>query len=158
MRFWILDFGFRICREQVARDSRGFTLIEVIFIIVIVSIFISAIGVPLLTGIRDSDVPEKATVAYFLALEKVEELASISTASIGSADWTAVTGDGFTSYERKVDVCDVNCVSLTTADCAPSDPPSNPESGSGCRKVTVTVKHTPKLPNGVSVVTLRTAY
>jgi type II secretory pathway pseudopilin PulG len=151
----ISDFGFRICSEQVAHNSRGFTLIEVIFIIVIVSVFISAIGLPLLTGIRDSDVPEKATTAYFLALEKVEELAGTSTAAIGVEDWTAVTGNEFTGYERKVDVCDVNCVSLTTTDC---DESSNPEAGSGCRKVTVTVRHDPRFPNGVSVVTLRTAY
>ncbi len=132
--------GFRICR-----NAGGFTLIEVILIIVVVSVFMAAIGIPLLNSLRESDVPEIATVAYFLGLEKLEELAAQTTGSISAEAKAAVSGYG--DYEREVVVADVDCDDLTT-----SDP------GSGCRKVTVTVYHSKKIPNGVSLVSLRTAY
>ena len=133
------NFEFRICR-----DAAGFTLIEVILIIVIVSVFMAAIGIPLLNSLRESDLPEIATIAYFLGLEKLEELAGQTTGSISAEAKAAVSGYG--DYEREVVVDDVNCDDLSTS-----------ESGSGCRKVTVTVYHS-RIPNGVSLVSLRTAY
>ena len=141
------NFGFGICRS-----AAGFTLVEVILIIVVVSIFMAAVGMPLLSSIRESDVPEIATIAYFLGLEKLEELAAQTAGSISDEAKAAVSGYG--DYEREVAVCDVDCDTLQTTDCNPA---SNPEQGSGCRKVTVTVYHA-KIPNGVSLVGLRTAY
>ena len=129
---------------RVIGGQAGFTLIEVILIIVVVSIFMSAIGIPLLNSIRESDLPEISTIAYFLGLEKLEELAPQTTGSISDEARAAVSGYG--DYEREVVVADVDCDDLTT-----SDP------GSGCRKITVTVYHS-KIPNGVSLVSLRTAY
>jgi hypothetical protein len=84
---------------------------EVIMIIVIVSVFMAAIGIPLLSSLRESDLPEISTIAYFLGLEKLEELAPQTTGSI--------------SAEAKAAV--------------------------------VTVYHS-RIPNGVSLVSLRTAY
>ena len=132
-------FEFGICR-----NAGGFTLVEVILIIVIVSVFMAAIGIPLLSSLRESDLPEIATIAYFLGLEKLEELAAQTTGSISAEAKAAVSGYG--DYEREVVVTDVNCDDLSTS-----------ESGSGCRKVTVTVYHS-RIPNGVSLVSLRTAY
>jgi len=88
--------------------------------------------------------PEVASIAYFLALEKLEELAPVTTGSISAESRAAVSGYG--DYEREVAVADVNCDDLSTS-----------QAGSGCRKVTVTVYHA-RMPNGVSLVTLRTAY
>ena len=133
------NFGFRICR-----NAAGFTLIEVILIIVVVSVFMAAIGIPLLSSLRESDLPEISTIAYFLGLEKLEELATQTTGSISAEAKAAVSGYG--DYEREVAVEDVNCNDLST-----------PKAGSGCRKVTVTVYHS-KIPNGASLVSLRTAY
>jgi Tfp pilus assembly protein PilV len=147
MRLRISDFGFRI-----SRDAAGFTLIEVIIIIVMVSVFMAAIALPLLNSLRESDMPEVASIAYFLTLEKLEELAAVTTGSISAESKSAVSGYG--DYQREVAVCDVDCDTLQSSDC---DPASNPEQGSGCRKVTVTVYHA-KIPNGVSLVTLRTSY
>jgi type II secretory pathway pseudopilin PulG len=138
-KFRISKFGFRICR-----NAAGFTLIEVLIIIVMVAVFMAAIGIPLLNSIRESDVPEIATIAYFLGLEKLEELGPQTTGSIGDEARAAVSGYG--DYEREVVVTDVDCDDLTT-----------PQAGSGCRKITVTVYHS-KMPNGVSLVGLRTAY
>jgi hypothetical protein len=104
----------------------------------------AAIGIPLLNSIRESDLPEISTIAYFLGLEKLEELGPETAGSIGDEARAAVSGYG--DYEREVVVTDVDCDDLST-----SDP------GSGCRKITVTVYHA-KIPSGVSLVSLRTAY
>ena len=129
---------------RVIGGQAGFTLMEVIIIIVIVSVFMAAIGIPLLNSIRESDLPEISTIAYFLGLEKLEELGPETTGSISAEARAAVSGYG--DYEREVVVADVDCDDLST-----------PEAGSGCRKITVTVYHA-KIPNGVSLVGLRTAY
>jgi prepilin-type N-terminal cleavage/methylation domain-containing protein len=129
-------------------DQKGFTLIEVILIIVMVSIFMAAIGLPLLTAVRESDLPEIATTAYFLATERLEELAAVTTGSITS-DGAPLAVSGFTGYSRQVTVEGVKCDDPTITD---------PEDDSGCRKVTVTVYHDRLPANGVSVVALRTAY
>ena len=133
------NFEFRICR-----NAAGFTLIEVVIIIVIVSVFMAAIGIPLLNSLRESDLPEISTIAYFLGLEKLEELGPQTTGSISAEARAAVSG--YADYEREVAVTDVDCDDLST-----------PKAGSGCRKITVTVYHA-KIPNGVSLVGLRTAY
>jgi Tfp pilus assembly protein PilV len=133
------NFRFGICR-----NAAGFTLIEVILIIVVVSVFMAAIGIPLLNSIRESDLPEISTIAYFLGLEKLEELGPQTTGSISAEARAAVSG--YADYEREVAVEDVSCSDLST-----------PKAGSGCRKITVTVYHS-KIPGGVSLVSLRTAY
>jgi hypothetical protein len=109
-----IKFGIWDLRFGICRNAAGFTLIEVILI------------------------------AYFLGLEKLEELAAQTTGSISAEAKAAVSGYG--DYEREVVVTDVNCDDLSTS-----------ESGSGCRKVTVTVYHS-RFPNGVSLVSLRTSY
>jgi Tfp pilus assembly protein PilV len=140
----------RMQKEVVDRATRlalkddGFTLIEVIIIIVMVSVFMAAIALPLLSSVRESDVPEVASIAYFLGLEKLEQLSPKTAGSISDEARAAVSG--YEDYEREVVVEDVDCNDLSTS-----------QAGSGCRKVTVTVYHS-KLPDGVSLVTLRTAY
>jgi len=148
---------------KLAVKSDGFTLVEVVLIIVMVSIFMASIMLPFISSLRESDVPEIATIAYFLAVEKLEELAPVTTGSISAESRTAVSGYG--DYERQVAVCDVNCNTLTITTPPECDPCSDPdcvhspypEQGSGCRKVTVSVYHS-RIPDGVSVVGLRTAY
>jgi len=139
MKFRNSKFEIRICR-----NAAGFTLVEVVLIIVMVSIFMASIMLPFISSIRESDLPEIASIAYFLALEKLEELAPQTAGSISDEARTAVSGYG--DYEREVAVEDVNCDDLSTS-----------QAGSGCRKVTVTVYHS-RIPDGISVVGLRTAY
>jgi len=137
------NFEFGICR-----NAAGFTLIEVIFIIVIVSVFMAAIGVPLLGGIRQSDLPEIATGAHFLATEKIEELAGTDYSSLTIGVWPSedpVSGTGFEDYSRQVEVKNVD------QDLADSG------TDVGYRQITVTVFHS-RIPNGISVETLRTNY
>ena len=95
MKFRNWKFEIRICR-----NAAGFTLIEVIVIIVMVSVFFTAIGLPLLNSLKESDLPEIATVAYFLGLEKLEELSAQTSGSISNEAKAAVSGYG--DYERQV--------------------------------------------------------
>jgi hypothetical protein len=113
-----------------------------------VSVFMAAIGIPLLSAIRDSDVPEIATIAHFLAQEKIEELAGTDYSSLTIGSWELedpVGGSGFGNYRRQVEVENV-------------DQDLNPSATDvGYRKLTVTVFHD-RLPDGISVETLRTNF
>jgi type II secretory pathway pseudopilin PulG len=55
-------------------NNKGFTLIEIIILIVLAGIIIPVIVVPFATGIRGSNKPEMATTAVYLAHQKMEEL------------------------------------------------------------------------------------
>ena len=53
--------------------DKGFTLIEIIVLIVMAGIIIPVIVVPFATGIRGSKKPEMVTTAMYLAHHKMEE-------------------------------------------------------------------------------------
>ena len=55
-------------------NKKGFTLIEIIVLIVMAGIIIPAIAVHFATGIRGSGKPEMVTTAMYLAHQKMEEL------------------------------------------------------------------------------------
>ncbi len=55
-------------------NSKGFTLIEIIILIVMAGILLPAIVVPFATGVRKSGKPEMATTAMYLGHQKMEEL------------------------------------------------------------------------------------
>ena len=55
-------------------NKRGFTLIEIIVLIVMAGILIPTIVVPFATGIRGSGKPEVVTTAMYLAHQKMEDL------------------------------------------------------------------------------------
>jgi prepilin-type N-terminal cleavage/methylation domain-containing protein len=56
------------------KSDKGFTLIEIIILIVIAGIILPAIIVPFVTGVKGSGKPEMATTAMYLAHQKMEEL------------------------------------------------------------------------------------
>ena len=55
-------------------NNKGFTLIEIIILIVMAGILLPAIIVPFATGIKGSGKPEMVTTAMYLAHQKMEEL------------------------------------------------------------------------------------
>jgi len=57
----------------MTNNRRGFTLIEVIILIVMAAILFPAIIVPFATGVKGSTKPEMATTAIYLAHYKMEE-------------------------------------------------------------------------------------
>jgi len=64
--------AFRIPHSAIGK--KGFTLIEIIVLIVMAGIIIPAIMVPFATGIRGSGKPEMVTKAMYLAHQRMEEL------------------------------------------------------------------------------------
>ncbi len=77
-QFQISESGFWNKKSQLrnprpAIGDRGFTLLEIIVLIVMAGILLPAIIVPFATGIRGSTKPEIATTAIYLAHYKMEE-------------------------------------------------------------------------------------
>jgi type II secretory pathway pseudopilin PulG len=76
LRRWRFRIGHSELRthysELFLRD-KGFTLIEIIILIVMAGILLPAIIVPFVTAVKGSAKPEMATTAMFLAQEKMEE-------------------------------------------------------------------------------------
>ncbi|MFP3870950.1 MAG: prepilin-type N-terminal cleavage/methylation domain-containing protein [Syntrophobacteria bacterium] len=134
-------FGFRLS----FLNKRGFTLLEVIIIIVLVGIFMAAIGLPFVSGIRESHLPEIVATAHFLAAERLEELAGADYDALADEPRAAVSG--YLDYEREVDETEVTEADLST-----------PEAGSGYRTVRVTVYHNDLPAAGISLETLRADY
>jgi len=54
-------------------NFKGFTLIEIIILIVLAAILIPAIIMPFITGIKATTKPEMAAMAIYLAHQKMEE-------------------------------------------------------------------------------------
>ncbi len=60
--------------SELLVGNRGFTLIEIIVLVVLAGIVIPVIVVPFATGIRGSGKPEVVTTAMYLAHQRMEEL------------------------------------------------------------------------------------
>jgi prepilin-type N-terminal cleavage/methylation domain-containing protein len=61
-------------RSRYLPGNRGFTLIEIIILIVLAGILLPVIIVPFVTGIKGSGKPEKVTTAMYFAHQRMEEL------------------------------------------------------------------------------------
>ncbi len=134
----------QVAKELSAHDRSGFTLIEVVMIIVLMGIFMATIVVPFVEGVKQTRLPEVVTTAHFLAVEKTEELAGTAYDSL--SDEARADVSGFTDYEREVDV---QYVDSDLADAG---------SDEGYTKITVTVYHDELPAAGISIVTLQTDY
>jgi prepilin-type N-terminal cleavage/methylation domain-containing protein len=58
----------------MTKNQKGFTLIEIIILIVMAGILLPAIIVPFVTGVRASGKPEMVTRAMYLGHQRMEEL------------------------------------------------------------------------------------
>ncbi|MBM4324103.1 MAG: type II secretion system protein [Deltaproteobacteria bacterium] len=85
-----------------AIGNRGFTLIEIIILIVMAGILLPVIIVPFATGIKGSQRPEMATTAMYLAHQRMEELMKYRYHN-SALDPTALTPyadiTGFSGYQ-----------------------------------------------------------
>jgi type II secretory pathway pseudopilin PulG len=61
-------------RSELSFSDKGFTLIEIIVLIVMAGILLPAIIVPFASGVKGSGKPEIVTTAMYLAQQKMEEL------------------------------------------------------------------------------------
>jgi len=73
-------------------DKKGFTLIEIIVMIVMAGILLPVIVVPFVTGVRGSGKPEKVTTAMYLAHQRMEELMKFPYRKTGLNNPTNLTG------------------------------------------------------------------
>ena len=82
-------------------NRKGFTLIEIIVLIVMAGILIPAIVVPFATGVRGSGKPEMVTKAMYYAHQRMEELMkyNYSNAALNvTAGFVAFTTGGEPNY------------------------------------------------------------
>ena len=86
--------------------SKGFTLIEIIILIVMAGILLPAIIVPFATGVRGSGKPEMVTTAMYLAQQRMEGLMKYDYQILNTNSLTALTGwtsidPGFPNYQQR---------------------------------------------------------
>ncbi len=82
-------------------NKKGFTLIEIIVLIVMAGIIIPVIVVPFATGIRGSGKPEMVTTAMYLAHQKMEEFMKFdySNAALNPIGLTAYANADISNYQ-----------------------------------------------------------
>ena len=93
-------------------DKKGFTLIEIIIMIVMAGILLPAIIIPFVTGVRGSGKPEKVTTAMYLAHQRMEELMKFDyyrAPDLNPTDFVAFpTGDANYPGENEIHYVDNN--------------------------------------------------
>jgi type II secretory pathway pseudopilin PulG len=117
-------------------NKKGFTLIEIIIMIVMAGILLPAIIVPFVTGVKGSGKPEMVTTAMYLAHQRMEELmkydyinASLNTTAAHPTAYADVDAVTFPNYQWQWDIVFVKESDLT--------PPS---SDLGYKRILVRVK------------------
>ena len=73
-RFKIKNSELRTNHSELSFQNKGFTLIEIIVLVVLAGIIIPVIAVPFATGVRRSAKPEMVTKAMYLAHQRMEDL------------------------------------------------------------------------------------
>jgi type II secretory pathway pseudopilin PulG len=114
--FRLFHSAFRI--PQSAIGDRGFTLIEIIILIVMAGILLPVIIVPFVTGVKSSGKPEMATKAMYLAHQRMEEFTKFQYADatlnpIGLTAYAAIPGNS--GYEWQWEILYINSNNLNGA-------------------------------------------
>lgn len=73
------------------KGNRGFTLIEIIVLIVLAGIILPVIAMPFITGVQGSGKPEKVNTAMYLAHQRMEEMMKFNYGKTPELDPTALT-------------------------------------------------------------------
>jgi type II secretory pathway pseudopilin PulG len=98
----------RTPNSELLVRSKGFTLIEIIVLIVMAGILLPVIVVPFVTGVKGSGKPERVTTAMFLAHQRMEYLMKYdyNNLALNPQDfpgWTPITIGGIV-YQWQVEV------------------------------------------------------
>ena len=85
----------KFCNNQIrnAGSERGFTLVELIMIIVVTGTLSSSLVIPFVAGIKQATVPEIYATATYLAQKKIEELRSDGYTVVSTSIGTTTTSD-----------------------------------------------------------------
>lgn len=136
---------------RLIRKEDGFTLVEIILAIIIISIGVLGLVSAISFTTGKSINAEVVSIAQVLAQERMEELlakkrdtgyATTPDLDIGTTT-TALPGP-FTGYTRIVEACNVDN-NLGSPDC------TAPDNGSGIKRITVSINYSgfPDLPSPV---------
>jgi len=93
--------------------QRGFTLIEIIILIVMAGILLPVIITPFVTGIKESGKPEMATKAIYLAHQKMEEFTKFQYTDAtlnptGLTAYAAIPGNSGYEWQWEIALVDNN--------------------------------------------------
>jgi len=96
--------------ELKTLNNRGFTLIEIIILIVMAGILLPAIIVPFATGVKGSGKPEMATTAMYLGHQKMEEFMKFdySNAVLTPVALTPYANSDITTYQWQWEIAYVD--------------------------------------------------
>ena len=138
-----LRAGRRTSNSELSVRNRGFTLIEIIVLIIMAGILIPAIIVPFVTGVRGSGKPEVVAKAMYFAHQRMEELMKYDycNAALNVTGSVAFTTGGEPNYTG------LNSIAYVDATFAPSVPDV------GYKMITVTVSDQASTYTVYSVVT-----
>ena len=91
-------------------NHKGFTLIEIIVLIVLAGILLPAIMVPFATMVKGSGKPEMVNKAMFLAQQKMEEFMKFdySNAALNAIALTSYSNTDFPNYQWQWSIAYVN--------------------------------------------------
>ena len=100
-----------------AMGKKGFTLIEIIILIVMAGILLPAIIVPFVTGVKGSGKPEMVTTAMYLAHQRMEEFMKYSYCYVAltPTTLTAWGNAGLPNYDYRYEILYVPSSDLTAA-------------------------------------------
>ena len=130
-KFELLRFGIGHSKLQTPNSellvqSRGFTLIEIIIIIVMAGVLLPAIVVPFVTGVKGSGKPEMVTRAMYYAHQRMEELmkynycnaalnvtGSVAFTTGGEPNYTGVNSIAYVDNTFAASVSDVGYKMIT---------------------------------------------
>jgi type II secretory pathway pseudopilin PulG len=73
MRITIKPLKIFLNNSELLVKNKGFTLIEIIILIVMAGILLPVIIIPFVTGVKSSGKPEMATKAMYLSHQRMEE-------------------------------------------------------------------------------------
>ncbi len=93
-RLWRLRIGhseLRTNHSELLLSDKGFTLIEIIILIVMAGILLPAVIVPFVSSVKGSGKPEMATTAMYLAHQKMEEFMRFDYSKSPELDPIALT-------------------------------------------------------------------
>ena len=99
--------------ELITMNRKGFTLIEIIILIVMAGIILPTIIVPFVAGVKGSTKPEMATTAVYLAHYKMEEFMKYryNNPALNPTDFTSYADiTGFSGYQWQWEIYYVDYV------------------------------------------------
>jgi type II secretory pathway pseudopilin PulG len=133
-------------KQTISVSSAGFTLLEVIVFLTIAGIVLPLVIAPFVTAINRSGDPEVVITANFLATQKYEALLGAGYFSLPTASQVEnISLNGQTYTRTTTAPVEVSPANLSTL-----------QSGTGIKRIAITVTQAQILPGGLTIIGLIT--